>query len=242
MDRVSRAMVVVLFMAFTGIARAQTPPPPEDQPKLVSAQPSSTGAQPSTAAQPTTITLPAGTKMLVVLKSPLHTTSGVSGSGIYSETASAVVQDNRVVIPLRTQVQGVVESEKRPGRVKGKASFLLHFNTLVLPNNYVVPIDGTLQSIPGSTQVRRKKHGKEVEPVDQIDKDAKRIFTPALAGAALGSLSSLGPGTFLGAGAGGLFGLGVTLFTRGDEIRLEQGSTLEVVLQQPVTLDVGRIP
>src|SRR5215472_11069383 len=57
-----------------------------------------------TSMPPATITIPAGTKVLVTLVSPLHTTSATRGSGIYSETAAAVVQDNQVVIPLRSQV------------------------------------------------------------------------------------------------------------------------------------------
>ncbi|HEV2989660.1 MAG TPA: hypothetical protein VG759_14550 [Candidatus Angelobacter sp.] len=76
------------------------------------------------------ITGPAGTRILVALKSPLHTTSAEPGAGIYSETASVVVQDGRVVIPLEAQVQGTVESSKRPGRVKGRAEFLLHFTNM----------------------------------------------------------------------------------------------------------------
>ena len=101
-----------------------------------------------------TITLPAGTKILVVLKSALHTTSAESGSGIYSEMASVVVQEGRVVVPLKAQVQGVVESSKRPGRVKGRAQFLLHFTSLTFPNNYTIPMDGALQSVPGSPKLR----------------------------------------------------------------------------------------
>lgn len=188
-----------------------------------------------------TITIPAGTRMLVALKSPLHTTSAESGAGIYSETASVVVQDGRVVIPLKAQVQGTVQSSKRPGRVKGKAEFLLRFTSLTFPNNYVVPIDGALSSVPGSPKLRAKGEEGKIEPVDQIDKDIRTIFKPTLAGAALGSFASLGKGTFMGAGAGALFGLGHVLITRGDEISLNQGTTIEVVLQRPLILEKDRL-
>jgi hypothetical protein len=42
--------------------------------------------------------------VLMVLKSPLHTTSGTAGSGLYLETLFPVVQSNGVVIPAHTQV------------------------------------------------------------------------------------------------------------------------------------------
>lgn len=186
----------------------------------------------------TTITLPAGTHVLLTLIAPLHTTSATAGSGIYSETAAAVIQNNHVVIPLRAQVQGVVESEKRAGRVKGKSQFLLHFTTLIFPNNYVVPIEGALQSVPGSAHVRTKGERGTIEPVDQIDKDVASITRPALAGGVLGSFHSLGPGTFIGLGAGALAGLGKVLFTRGDEISLPAGTQVEMVLQRPLTIDL----
>jgi|SRR5579859_1710610 len=205
---------------------------------LVSDRPAANPAE----SQPSpTITVPAGTKILVMLKSPLHTTSANSGAGIYSETASVVVQDGRIVVPLKAQVQGTVESSKRPGRVKGKAQFLLHFTSLTFPNNYTVPIDGALESVPGSPKLRAKGEERRIEPVDQIDKDIGTVFKPSLIGAVLGSFSSLGKGTFTGAGAGALFGLGKVLITRGDEIQLDQGAKIEIILQRPVTLEQSRL-
>lgn len=200
-------------------------------------------AQTSTApaAKETTVTIPAGTRILLTLTSPLHTTSATAGSGIYSEVAVAVVQDNHVVIPLRAQVQGAVESERRPGRVKGRARFQLHFTTLIFPNNYVASMDGALQSLPGSARLRTQDRNGTIEPVDQIDKDVATITKPALIGGAVGSIRSLGLGTFTGAGAGALAGLSKVLFTRGDEIYLRPGTTLEVVLQHPLILEADRI-
>ena len=98
-----------------------------------------------------------------------------------------------------------------------------------------------MQSVPGSNKLRAKGEERRIEPVDPIDKDVATVFKPALAGAVLGSFSSLGKGTFTGAGAGALFGLAKVLTTRGDEIRLDQGTTIEMVLQRPVTLDQNRL-
>jgi hypothetical protein len=76
--------------------------------------------------------------------------------------------------------------------------------------------------------------------VDQIDKDVATITKPTLVGGAVGSIRSLGPGTFVGAGVGALAGLAKVLFTRGDEIHLPAGTTVEMVLQRPLTLDLSR--
>src|SRR5947209_14017759 len=106
---------LALMLLPPGLISAQTvATPPNDQRSAANNTP------------PPTITVPAGTRMLVTLKNPLHTTSAAENSGVYSETASVVIQANRVVIPLKTQVQGMVQSEQRPGRIKGRARFLLH--------------------------------------------------------------------------------------------------------------------
>ncbi len=91
--------------------------------------------QVATTTAPSTVTIPAGTRVLMVLKSPLHTTSGTAGSGLYLETLYPVVQGNGVVIPARTQVQGVVELNERPGHLKRTSEFRFRFTTLIFPNN-----------------------------------------------------------------------------------------------------------
>src|SRR5262249_27252961 len=129
---------------------------PEALPNAPPENVSASSGQPSTgtgAASAHVITVPAGTKVMMELSSPLHTTSAVDGSGVYLETVFPVVQENHVVIPARTQVLGVVDAEKRPGRVKGKARFQFHFTSLVFANNYVAAIDGALQSLPGNSKV-----------------------------------------------------------------------------------------
>src|SRR5258706_13574286 len=68
---------------------------------------------------PETVTLPAGTHLLMRLTSALHTTSATPGAGIYLETLFPVSAEGRVVIPEHTRVLGLVEFGRRPGRVQG---------------------------------------------------------------------------------------------------------------------------
>ncbi len=193
-------------------------------------------------APPATITIAPGTRILTVLKSSLHTTSATSGSGVYLETAFPVVQDHRVIIPVRTQILGVVEEDKRPGRVKGRAHLRFRFTNLILPNYYVVPIDGALQSLPGSRSIRTGGERGDIEPVDQIDRDVHTIAGSAAIGSALGVFAhgAIGPG--VGALIGVGVGVGRVLFSRGDAISLPAGSSLELILQQPIILPKDKMP
>jgi type IV secretion system protein VirB10 len=183
------------------------------------------------------ITIPAGTRVLMELRSPLHTTSGSEGSGLYLQTLHPVIQDNQIVIPAHTQVQGEVEGNQRPGHFRRTAEFKFRFTSLIFPNNHVVTIDGALQSIPGSKTTRSERSDGELRTVDQ----AEKVIPPAAAGAAtgamLGSVRSTGVGTYVGAGLGAGLGLVTILLKRGDEISLPRGTNIEMVLESPLILE-----
>jgi hypothetical protein len=193
--------------------------------------------QVATTTAPSTVTIPSGTRVLMVLKSPLHTTSGTAGSGLYLETLYPVVQGNGVVIPARTLVQGVVESDERPGHLKRTSEFRFRFTTLIFPNNLVVPINGALQSIPGARNIRTRSSDRTLEPADQAEKVITPTAASAVGGAIIGSHRSFGIGLLPGAGLGAALGLGAVLLKRGDEIYLQRGTSVEMVLQAPFSLE-----
>jgi type IV secretion system protein VirB10 len=197
--------------------------------------------QVATTTDPSTVTIPAGTRVLMVLKSPLHTTSGTAGSGLYLETLYPVVQGNGVVIPARTLVQGVVESDERPGHLKRTSEFSFHFTTLIFPNNVVVPINGVLQSIPGARNIRTRSNDRTLEPVDQTEKVITPVAASTVGGAIIGSNRHFGIGLLPGAGLGAALGLGAVLLKRGDEIYLPQGSRVEMVLRAPFSLEQSQV-
>jgi hypothetical protein len=183
------------------------------------------------------VTEPAGTRVLMTLSSPLHTTSAQKGSGVYLVTTWPVVQNDTVVIPACTRVMGVGEQDRRPGRVKGRAQFRFRFTNLILPNDHVVRIQGGLQSLPGDEKNRTQDAEGMIEPVDQIDRDLYTVAKGVVAGGLAGAIARSGPAAGIGMGIGGGLALGKVLFTRGDEIHLPQGTKVEMVLQQAVVID-----
>jgi len=177
----------------------------------------------------------AGTHVMMALRSPLNTTSGTKGSAVYLELLFPVIQDNRVIIPAHTLVRGTVERNKRPGHLNRVSEFRFHFTNMIFPNNYVLAIDGVLQSIPGSSRVRAEENGA-LKPVDQTEKVVIPAVAGAVAGAVIGSASHFGIGKFIGAGLGAGLGLGSVLLIRGDDINLRPGVNVEMVLRLPATL------
>ena len=154
-----------------------------------------------------TFTLPAGTHVLMTLTSPLHTTSARAGAGVYLETSWPVIQDGQVVIPA-----------------------------LIFPDNRVVTIAGSLQSLPGNEKIRPQDKEGTLEPVDQIDRDVYRVASGTIAGGLGGALTRTATGAGIGMAIGAGLGLAKVLFTRGDEIHLPEGTKVEMVLEKPLTL------
>ena len=146
-----------------------------------------------------------------------------------------------MVIPAHTYVQGIVEAEERPGHVKRTAEFQFRFTTMIFSNNFVAPIDGVLQSIPGARNIRTRDKDGTLETVDQSEKVVTPAVIGAVSGATIGSNHNFGVGKFTGAGLGAALGLGSVLLKRGDAITLAPGTQIEMVLQAPLSLEQAQI-
>src|SRR5271156_7186585 len=66
---------------------------------------------------PQTVTVPAGTKVLLSLKSAINTKTAQQGNGVYLISNFPVIGGSQVMIPVGVYVQGVVDRGQRPGRV-----------------------------------------------------------------------------------------------------------------------------
>ena len=217
-----------------------------DSPGVLDGHPKDAGssiAPPAPLTPPSsTITIPAGTRVMLTLTSPIHSTASGTGSGMYLETTYPLIQGDRVAVPAHTQVQGVVESASRPGHFKRGAQFHFRFTNLVFSNQHVASIDGNLQSLPGSRGVEVSNKTGDLKQVDQFDKHLVGIAGMALAGGVIGSVGRFGIGKFVGAGLGAGIGVGSVVLTRGDELAINVGQPVEMILAQPLVLDVNTIP
>jgi hypothetical protein len=236
-----RNALLLSFALLPCLASAQTLPWPafdEPQQLAIPSPPSQAEVKLATAEPPSPQAgIAAGTHVMMVLRSPLSSTSATQGSAIYLETLYPVIQDNQVVIPAHTQVQGVVKASRRPGHFKRVSEFRFHFTAMIFPNNYVLPIDGVLQGIPGSRLLRvDDKSEGALRTVDQTDKALVPTATGAVAGAIIGADTHIGIGKFIGAGLGAGLGLGSMLLVRGDDINLHAGVNVEMLLRVAASL------
>jgi len=252
------AILLGLVSATSEPGFAQAPDAPQTAASApAAAQPSgqAMAAEPDAAASPAstsvvapsvpakkTYTVPAGTKVLLQLRSAVNTKSAKPGDGIYLASTFPVVVGNKVMIPAGVYVQGIVDRVVRAGHVKGKAQLDLHFTSIIFPNGTVVEIPGIINSLPGAKDRTVKGDEGTVEQDGNKGRDVARAAEIGLEGAGIGAIGGSATGHPLeGAAIGGLGGVAVgtavALFTRGDDINIESGTPVEMVLQRPLILE-----
>jgi len=184
--------------------------------------------------------VPAGTRVLLSLRSAIHTKTAKPGDGVYLSSNFPVVVNDRVVIPTGVYVQGVIDDVVRPGRVKGRAAVHMHFTSMIFPNGTVVNIPGEVSGLPGSNGPSVEKEGK-IQQSSGKGKDAGTVARTTVGGATLGTIGGAvagrpGMGAGIGSMGGAAVGLGSILFSRGDDVVLNAGQAVEMVLERPLTI------
>ncbi len=176
-----------------------------------------------------------GTRILMQLTNAIDTRHTVVGDKVYLETAVPVFVDRRLVIPARSYVLGTVIESARAGRVKGKSFLNIRFESITLANGTT----RNLASRPGSVDGRGDLDHAEGRIKGESDKggDAGKIAKTTAAGAGIGTLAGaaaghLGMGLGIGAAAGALGGLAGVLGSRGPDVVLRPGTTMEFILDR----------
>ena len=184
------------------------------------------------------ISVPAGTRLAVVLENGISTRSAKAGDSLYFHTSFPVTQNNSVVIPVGSYIRGTLLDSKRPGRVKGKGEFRLRLESLIFPNGYTVDLLAAPRSADTGGRETTDSEGKITGPGGK-GRDAGTVAETTVTGAGIGAIAGGGRGAGIGAGIGGLAGLAAVLLTRGPEAQLPRGSTLDIVLERDLSLDSG---
>jgi len=216
----------------------QTPPaqPPAAQP--AAASPVSDSAP---KAAPVRYVVPSGTRLPLILHNAVTTRNAKPGDPIYLETLFPIVIDNRILIPAGSYVQGEIQEAKRPGKVKGTGEIRLRLNSMILPNGYAVDFNAVPTNAGTGGNEATDKEGKIHGDTDKGN-DVGTVLKTTGIGAGVGGLATQSAkGAGIGAGAGAAVGLAAVLLTRGPELELPRGTTVDVVLDRNVYLDSTRV-
>jgi hypothetical protein len=183
--------------------------------------------------------IPQGAHVLLRMENSLNTRTAQEGDFVYLRTAVPIANAGEIAVPAGSYVQGVVSEAKRSGRVKGRGQLAIRLETLTLGSGKVYKFAPHVSSVD-SGDSGQKVVGAEntIEQAPSRGKDVERIAILAGSGAGIGGIADRSwKGAGIGAGVGSAVGLATVLLSRGKEVELRQGSTLDVVFDRPVSLE-----
>lgn len=230
------ALFLMMFFAVIGSAQQSDTPvlvKPRDESKIAQMP-----TRPQREMEPYIV--PAGTKVPLRLQSGISTKTAKVGDGIYARTEFPIAIDGKMMIPVGTYVQGRISKITRPGRVKGRAEVLFEFTTLVFPSGYTVTLPGSVNSLDSEKASTKDAEGT-IQQEGEKGKDVGTVASTGATGAVVGGLAGGGKGAGIGAGIGGATGLAIAMLSRGSDVHLPAGTTLEMVINRPVELDPVRV-
>lgn len=239
------ALLASGLWASGGVLAAQMPAgpaqgPAAQTPPSQSAPPAADSDAASKPAQKNYV-VPSGTRLPLILHNAVTTKNAKAGDPIYLETLFPVVIDNRILIPAGSYVQGEILEARRPGKVKGTGEIRLRLNSMILPNGYAVDFNAIPTNAGTGGGESTDKEGNMHGDTDKAG-DVATVAKSTGIGAGIGGIATQSAkGAGIGAGAGAAVGLAAVLLTRGPELELPRGTTVDVVLDRTVYLDASRV-
>jgi hypothetical protein len=182
--------------------------------------------------------IPKGTHVLLRMVNSVTTRTAQAGDQVYLRTASPIGVGDRIVVPVNSYVQGGITSVSRGGRVSARAELSLRLDTLTLPSGRTLRLSGGVQSVDSQGSDQKVAQEGAVRQGSDRGRDAGRVLITAGTGAALGAMvDRTVKGAGIGAGAGGAVGLATVVLTRGRDVELRQGATIDVVSDRPLVIE-----
>ena len=198
-----------------------TPPPTASKPRTST---STTKPKPSTSTKPAatpSYTVDAGTTLKVTMDALVSTKDKVAGDTFTGQLAEPIMVGDHVVFPAGSTVNGHVVEAVRTGKSTGRGKMVLAYDSIVA-NGKTYAINSTGAPIEGKSGTKG---------------DVAKIGGGAAAGAIIGGIiGGSGSSAAKGAAIGGAAGTAATLMTRGPDPEVKAGQTVDVSLDQSVTV------
>jgi len=190
--------------------------------------------------------IPPGTRIPLSLINSVSTKASAEGDRVYLETVFPILANGRIVIPPGSYVAGTITEVKRPGRVKGRGEMYLRFDSLTLPNGVTRDFRARVGSLDGQSNDELDRGEGKIKSDTNKGEDARNIGEATAAGTSVGVIAGSaagrpGMGAGIGAAAGATAGLLGVLLSRGPDVVLARGTTLEMVLDRPLYFSESEI-
>lgn len=195
--------------------------------------------------------IPAGTRLKLQLIDPLSTIAGQEGDSFNAMLLEDQSSGANIILPAGSVVRGSVSKIKSVRRLSRGAILYVDFDHVVTPNGRQLPLtmsvcnraditdDGGIYGSKGYGEALQKNWARTVE----ITKNATQFGVDAGEDAFTGAVYLTAPICAVGgAFGGGAYLIGdsvIDLFRKGQDVMLNQGTVLDVILTNPIDAPVN---
>ena len=205
-------IALVVLLAFPILVNAQ-----RTKPRLRRAAPRATTVAP--------VLVPVGTNLKIRLNDTLSSKESRAGDK-FTATAIDPVRFNEATV--RGHIRSIVKS----GRVQGRTTMNLAFDSITLPDERQGVLHGYVTKVYGSGNRADEEGGVQSE--SRGKQTLKRSGIGATAGAIIGGIAGGGKGAAIGAASGAGAGAATQVLTRGSAVRVPAESLLTFRLDEPL--------
>jgi hypothetical protein len=181
------------------------------------------------------IIVPEGTRIALQLNRSLSTKNDKEGDSFDAYVIEPVYHKERIAIPKGSVISGSISRISRPGRFKGKAVMHLLFRCIEIPGRGEISILASLEHIDSDEDADIYTEGT-LQGKESTGSNIGKVVIPGLTGAGIGSLAGGRKGASIGTGIGIGVGLANIFWTRGKDLEIPRGATMDISLEQPLKI------
>lgn len=195
--------------------------------------------------------IPAGTKLKLQLLDPVSTVAGYEGDAFNAMLLEDQTSGTNIILPAGSIVRGCISKIKPTRRLSRGAVIYLDFDHVVTPNGRQLPLtlsvynranltmDGGIYGSLGYGDALKKNWAKTVEITKNATQFGIDMGEDAFTGAVYLTVPVCAAG---GAFGGSAYFVGdsiIDLFRRGEDVILNQGTILDVILSNPIDVPIN---
>jgi hypothetical protein len=171
--------------------------------------------------QPHTVTLPAGTNVIVRLGETISTEKNYSGDTFRATLDRPIIVDGFVIADKGSKVLGKIVAADKAGKFEGTANLQVTLTEIGTTDGQRVRIETGFFNKKGPSNTKE---------------EAAKIGGGAVLGAIIGALAGGGKGAAIGAGAGGAAGTGAVALGKTKPATIATETQLTFQLTSPTTI------
>lgn len=195
--------------------------------------------------------IPAGAQLKLQLIDPVSTIAGNEGDAFSGMLLEDQTSGTNIILPAGSIIRGCISKIKPIKRLSRGATIYLDFDHVVTPNGRQLPLslsvcnranltmDGGIYGSKGYGEALQKNWVNTVEITKNATQFGKDLGDDAFIGAGYITTPICAIG---GAFGGGAYFVGdsiIDLFRKGEDVILNQGTVLEVILTNPIDVPVN---